>query len=174
MTQEQLSVHGVSDTSERKKQQIAIRARQLAKQKLYGVLATQSIAMPGYPFGSLVQYAFDEQGDLILYISKLAQHTRNIAKDDKVSLTVIEDDKQDIQQAGRVTIMGRLVPSQDEEKAAKIYVQFFPDSAHYQDKMHDFHFYRLTIEKVRFIGGFGDINWVVKEDFACYKRLIYK
>ena len=123
------------------------------------------MAIPGFPFGSLVQYAFDDNGDLILYLAKIAQHTRNVAKDDKVSITVIEDEKTDIQQAGRVTILGHLRPYEDQKLAADIYFRFFPESIDYQDKMHDFHFYRLTITKVRFIGGFGDINWVSKENF---------
>ena len=148
------------------KAETALRARQLSKQKLYGILATQSVAMPGYPFGSLVAYAFDKDGEVIVYISKLAQHTRNVAKDDKVSLTIIEDEKEDIQQAGRVTILGRLNRLADEAQAADVYTRFFPDSKDYQDKMHDFHFYKLDIEKVRFIGGFGDINWVNKENFC--------
>ncbi len=151
---------------ENNNQAVAIRARQLAKNKLYGVLATQSVAMPGYPFGSLIAYVFDKEGNALVYISKLAQHTRNVAQDDKVSLTIIEDEKEDIQQAGRVTIMGRLNRLAQEEEAATIYTKFFPDSADYQNKMHDFHFYKLQIEKVRFIGGFGDINWVSKEDFC--------
>ena len=78
--------------------------------------------MPGFPFGSLVQYAFDDNGDLILYLAKIAQHTRNVAKDDKVSITVIEDEKTDIQQAGRVTILGHLRPYEDQKLAADIYV----------------------------------------------------
>ncbi|WHN66037.1 DUF2470 domain-containing protein [Cysteiniphilum sp. QT6929] len=151
---------------ETNKVETALRARQLTKQKLYGVLATQSVAMPGYPFGSLVAYAFDTDGEVLVYISKLAQHTRNVAKDDKVSLTIIEDEKEDIQQAGRVTILGRLNRLEDEEKVASVYTRFFPESKDYQDKTHDFHFYKLHIEKVRFIGGFGDINWVNKENFC--------
>ena len=58
------------------KVEIAARARKIAKQQLYGVLATQSVTMPGYPFGSLVTYAFDDESNVLLYIAKIAQHTR--------------------------------------------------------------------------------------------------
>ena len=77
-------------SQEAKTKEVAARARKLAKEKLHGILATQSVAMPGFPFGFLVQYAFDDNGDLILYLAKISQHTRNVAKDDKVSIAVIE------------------------------------------------------------------------------------
>ncbi|WP_018299767.1 HugZ family protein [Fangia hongkongensis] len=150
---------------EQKALETAIRARKIVKERLFGVLATHSKAMPGYPFGSLVQYMIANDGGLLLYISKLAQHTRNVLEDTRVSLTVVEDSI-DVQQAGRVTLLGQLTPVKDENALLNQYFRFFPESQHYQDNMHDFHLYRLDIEKVRFIGGFGDINWVSRENFC--------
>jgi len=150
---------------EQKALETAIRARKIVKERLFGVLATHSKVMPGYPFGSLVQYMIASDGSLLLYISKLAQHTKNVLEDTRVSLTVVEDSV-DIQQAGRVTLLGQFAPVKDENSQLEQYFRFFPESRSYQDNMHDFHLYRLDVEKVRFIGGFGDINWVSKENFC--------
>ena len=38
-------------------------ARELLLKEYRGALATQSKAMPGFPFGSVVPYCLDEQGD---------------------------------------------------------------------------------------------------------------
>jgi putative heme iron utilization protein len=51
------------------------------------VLSTISLDVPGYPFGSLTPYCFDENGQPIVYISLIAQHTRNIMADPRLSLT---------------------------------------------------------------------------------------
>ena len=56
----------------------------------YGVLATQSRSLPGYPFGSITPYVLGAAGEPVIYISTLAEHTRNIADDPRVSLTVFD------------------------------------------------------------------------------------
>ena len=50
----------------------------------YGVLATQSRSLPGYPFGSITPYVLGAAGEPVIYISTLAEHTRNIADDPRV------------------------------------------------------------------------------------------
>ncbi|MCF6766404.1 DUF2470 domain-containing protein [Thiotrichales bacterium 19S3-7] len=142
---------------------IAYRARNVTKTKTHGILATQSVPMDGYPFGSLVQYCFDYYGDIIILISRLAQHTRNILKDPKVSLTIL-DEQDYIQNSPRVTLIGdaTLVNS---PSIAERYYRFFPEAKNYH-QTHDFDFYRINLKKIRFIGGFGDIHWVKKEDFS--------
>ena len=66
-------------------------ARQLFLQQSFGVLSTISLDVPGYPFGSITPYCADRQGYPIIYISYIAQHTRNILADPRVSLTVFEN-----------------------------------------------------------------------------------
>ena len=79
-------------------------ARELLLRNSFGVLSTISLDVPGYPFGSVTPYCFDENGQLIIYISHIAQHTRNIMADPRLSLTVLEDaDSDDVQARGRVT-----------------------------------------------------------------------
>ncbi|HVQ65800.1 MAG TPA: pyridoxamine 5'-phosphate oxidase family protein, partial [Terriglobia bacterium] len=65
-------------------------ARRLFLKESFGVLSTHSLDMPGYPFGSVTPYCADERCRPIIYISSIAQHTKNILKDPHVSLTIVE------------------------------------------------------------------------------------
>ena len=56
----------------------------------FGVLSTISVDVEGYPFGSVTPYCMDRMSRPIIYISPIAQHTKNIVADSRVSLTVIE------------------------------------------------------------------------------------
>ena len=139
-------------------------SRKLSKQKLYGILSTHSVSMSGYPFGSLVQYCFDNNGEILLLLSQIAQHTKNIQRDNKSSLTIIENNTNDIQNAARATILGNVTKCNDTDDAYNIYYKLFPNSQNYH-QTHDFNLYRLSIERVRYIGGFGDIHWISRDNF---------
>jgi len=87
-------------------------ARQLLLHESFGVLSTISVDVPGYPFGSVTPYCVDQDCQPIVYISTIAQHTKNILADSRVSLTVIEsdDESDDVQARGRVTYIAKAVP----------------------------------------------------------------
>src|SRR4029077_18000207 len=82
-------------------------ARTLLLTESFGVMSTISLDVPGYPFGSIAPYCVDEQCRPIIYISNIAQHTRNITADPRVSLTVVDNsgDSNDVQAQGRITCM---------------------------------------------------------------------
>ncbi|MDN5836948.1 MAG: DUF2470 domain-containing protein, partial [Nitrosospira sp.] len=92
-------------------------------------------------------------------------HTKNIQKHTKVSLIVTEDGADDQQAVGRVTYIGdaRMLSEQDYD-AIERYYEYFPDSRGYH-KTHDFNFYTIDLQRVRYIGGFGKIFWVEKDHF---------
>lgn len=140
-------------------------ARDLLLQNYQGILCTNSKDMPGYPFGSVVPYVIDRQGQPVILISTIAQHTNNILSDNKVSLIVTEDDADDLQTAGRVTYIGDARKLDDNDNdAMERYYEFFPQSRGYH-KTHDFDFYTIDLQRVRYIGGFGEIYWVKKDSF---------
>lgn len=147
----------------------SFRARTLSKKKLYGVLSTESYSMEGYPFGSLVNYCFDCHGNIIMYLSDIAQHTKNINVNNKVSITIIDENNADLQNSARVTILGEIEKYSDASPEIEAYTRFFPESEEYK-KIHGFRFYRLNIIRVRFIGGFGDIHWVAHDDFKLSQK----
>ncbi|MEO0367263.1 MAG: DUF2470 domain-containing protein [Pseudomonadota bacterium] len=147
-------------------------ARLLLRTSNMGVLSTNSKSVDGFPFGSVATYISDHIGNVYFYISTLAQHTKNIDANAKMCFTVFQGDDgataeaNDLNDGARLSCMGEAKRLGD-EAAAQIAARFFdlqPHSKTYS-KTHDFFFYKLEVEKLRFIGGFGDIHWISSEEW---------
>lgn len=140
-------------------------ARGLLLKEGFGVLSTISVDVGGYPFGSVTPYCVDRMCRPIIYISPIAQHTRNIVADSRVSLTVLEKSgSNDVQALGRLTCMANASPADDRD-ASERYFRYFPSSRQY-DRTHAFEFFRLELVRIRFIGGFGQIFWMDPHEFS--------
>jgi putative heme iron utilization protein len=130
----------------------------------YGVLATQSRSLPGYPFGSITPYVLGVAGAPVIYISTLAEHTKNIAADPRVSLTVFDPaDAADPQAGPRLTFLAEAHALTGDAATAERYYRYFPAARAYAGT-HDFGFYALRAVRLRFIGGFGKIGWIEPAD----------
>jgi len=141
-------------------------ARHLLLQESFGVLSTISADVPGYPFGSVTPYCIDRDCQPIVYISTIAQHTKNIIANRKVSLTIVEanSDSDDVQSRGRLTLLADARPvDRAETEVRDRYFRYFPSAVQYDDT-HDFSFFRLALVRARFIGGFGQIFWLTPEE----------
>lgn len=140
-------------------------ARNLLLSEYQAVLSTHSVDVTGYPFGSIVPYCLNKEGLPIILISTIAQHTKNIIANPKVSLIVTEAGADDSQTVGRVTYVGdvELIDEKDIDSVERYY-NYFPHSRDYH-LTHDFNFYAIKPVRVRFIKGFGQIYWVEKDDF---------
>ncbi|UVJ43219.1 HugZ family protein [Pseudomonas sp. LS1212] len=137
-------------------------ARELLLKEYRGVLSTHSKSMPGFPFGSVVPYCLDAQGNPLILISRIAQHTHNLQRDPKCSLLVGEREAKDVQAVGRLTVLAEAQKITDPmavEAAAERYYRYFPESSSYHSA-HDFDFWVLTPVRHRYIGGFGAIHWL--------------
>ncbi|MET3454738.1 MULTISPECIES: HugZ family protein [Pseudomonas] len=137
-------------------------ARELLLKEYRGMLSTHSKSMPGFPFGSVVPYCLDAQGQPLILISRIAQHTHNLQKDPKCSMLVGERGAEDVQAVGRLTYLAEARKLEDNaaiEAAAERYYRYFPDSQNYH-KAHDFDFWVLEPVRHRYIGGFGAIHWI--------------
>jgi len=141
-------------------------ARRLLLEESFGVLSTISVDLAGYPFGSVTPYCMDSMSRPIVYISHIAQHTKNIIADSRVSLTVIQKSSDDdVQSQGRVTFIANAREVlQDDSEVRERYFRYFPSARQYE-LTHDFTFFRLDPVRVRFIGGFGRIFWVEPKEF---------
>ncbi len=139
-------------------------ARQLLRAHRYGVLSTLSRKFSGHPFGSIAPYLVEQDGSLLILISTLAEHTRNIQHDARVSLIAHQQNNPDIQAQGRVTLLGSAHALPDKAHAGVRYLRYFPEAAGYFST-HDFSFYRIAPLALRYIGGFGKIHWVKAEDY---------
>jgi putative heme iron utilization protein len=137
-------------------------ARELLLKEYQAVLSTHSKAMPGFPFGSVVPYCLDDQGRPLLLISRIAQHTHNLQLQPKCSLLIAQRGADDVQAAGRLTLLAealQLLDAEEIQAAAARYYRFFPSAQGYHSA-HDFDFWRLEPVRWRYIGGFGAIHWL--------------
>ncbi|HVS27035.1 MAG TPA: DUF2470 domain-containing protein [Burkholderiales bacterium] len=143
---------------------VAVEARRLLRKSRHGVLTTLSKKLKGHPFGSVVPYLLDHQGRPLILISTLAEHTKNIDHDGRVSLLVHEPGA-NVQAEARATLIGDCARVADQEAAKPRYLRYFPNAESYF-ATHDFFFYGIEPKTVRYIGGFGEIHWISKESFA--------
>jgi putative heme iron utilization protein len=147
----------------------AERCRTLVAAATRGALSTISIEPPGFPYGSVASYGLDERGNPLLFVSLMAEHTQNAMRDPRASLLVTEPvpDGADPLASGRVTLLGHLttVPEDARPRTRDRYLEANPTSAYYID-FGDFTFYRLDVQSIRYVGGYGRMSWVDPDDYA--------
>ena len=134
-------------------------ARGLIRGLAKASLATNFRDGGGTPYASLVMVACDHGANPLLYISDLAEHTKNALRDSRVSLlydgTGGHDDPLD---GPRLTVMGRLEKSAESALTAR-YIARHPKAAAYGE-FHDFAVFRLAVERAHLVGGFGRVYWL--------------
>ena len=141
------------------------RARTLVANMGAGTLCTLAREPEGHPYGSFVVYGMDG-GTPVFLVSHLAEHTRNMLIDDRVSLLVAESGSGDALARGRVTLVGRAVQLEGAaaDTARTAYLAANPNASYYID-FRDFSLWGLTVESVRYIGGYGRMSWVEPTDW---------
>jgi len=119
----------------------------------------------GWPYASLVLVAVDHDLTPILLLSDMAEHTKAIKAEDRVSLLFDGTVGLDQPLTGpRVTVLGRAARTDDERLKSRFLARH-PDAALYAG-FKDFAFYRLVVERVHLVGGFGQIRWISAADLA--------
>ncbi|RDH82099.1 MAG: hypothetical protein DIZ78_16905 [endosymbiont of Escarpia spicata] len=134
----------------------------LWRESLSGVLSTQSKGEPGFPFGSVVPFCLDGEGNPLLLLSHLAEHTKNLDEISACCLTVMERGSGDVQKLARLSCLARA--AQIETPAPSLverYFRDFPDTRPYFETL-NFRFYRLQPVRFYFVGGFGAAHWFDK------------
>jgi len=137
--------------------------RELIRGRDRAALATALPAgAPGesaWPYASLVLVAVDHDLSPILLLSDLAEHSKAIAADPRVSL--LFDGTAGLAQpltGPRVTLLGRAART-DDERLKRRFLRHHPDAGMYAG-FRDFNFYRVTPERAHLVGGFGKIRWI--------------
>jgi putative heme iron utilization protein len=141
----------------------AEQARTLVASVGTGALSTAAVDLDGHPYGSLVLLALHE-GSPVLLVSEMAEHTRNLHGSPRCSLLAVEAGPENPLALGRVTLLGTATRAEGEQVAAprEAFLQRHPDARFYAD-FEDFHFWRMQVTGVRYIGGFGRMSWVDAE-----------
>lgn len=148
---------------------LAVEAKQFLRSTRSGVLSSFSAKFAGYPFGSVMPFVLGHDCQPIVLISTIAEHTKNIIANPKVSLLVFAG-AEDLHANGRLTLIGEAeqIEKDDADLMAR-YCRYFPESAGYL-AMHDFQFYRINIAQARYIAGFGKMSWLAGEEIANINR----
>lgn len=128
--------------------------------------AVLSTILPGkadgdapHPYGSLVLVAFDHDAAPLLLISTLAEHTKNLAADGRVSLLCDGTAGYAEPLTGpRVTLVGSAEKTTAPRHRARFLARH-PGAAMYAD-FKDFAFYRIEVSRAHVVAGFGRIHWV--------------
>lgn len=144
----------------------AAQARELVNGRHYGVLSTAFHKSSGHPYGSIAPYVADEQGRPVFMFATLATHYRNLQLDPRASLTVFDPAMEtDPMDSARVTLIGtaREVPEAEQASAQELYLTRFPDAKDYLEI--GFVFFRLEIELLHWIGGFGGAGWPTVSEY---------
>ena len=132
-------------------------ARALLRGARRATLATA--ARDGWPFASLVLIAPDRDGAPLLLLSDLAEHSRNIKADDRVSLLIDGTaGLTDPLTGPRLTVLGRARRSADPSHRRR-FLAAHANAALYAD-FADFAVYHVAVDSAHLVAGFGRIQWI--------------
>lgn len=146
-------------------------ARLIARQAQKGALATSRRAAredaKGQPYVSKVGVAADLSGAPLFLFSTLAAHTQDLLADPRASV-LLEAPTTALNplEGARCTLVGQMAKVPDDEIAAARarYLACHPGAARYID-FGDFALWRLGVEKVHYVGGFGQAKWAKGQDY---------
>lgn len=155
-------------------------ARLIARAAVSGALATVRRSARsadeggGQPYVSKVGVALDAMGQPIFLFSTLAAHTQDLLADARCSLLIeAPTTGGNPLQAARATLVGNAVrlDGVDAQQARSLYLARHPGAAQYAG-FGDFAFWRLNVEKIHYVGGFGVAKWAKGVDYLLPDTLI--
>jgi putative heme iron utilization protein len=125
------------------------------------VAALATLDAEGFPFVSMVPFAVEPfSAQLIIHVSGLAAHTRNLQTTPRVSLLVMQAEVtgEPVHALARVTLEGVATVLERESAAwlqARVaYLERFPD-AQPMTELGDFMFVGIAVQGARQVAGFG-------------------
>jgi putative heme iron utilization protein len=135
----------------------------VARTLMRDAAALATLQEGGAPFASYAITAPAANGEPLLLLSRLAVHTRNIARDSRASLLFVAPaaERADATTA-RLTLVGSL-RRDDDPAARRSYLDGQPAAASYAG-FSDFAIYRFEIEFAHLVAGFGRIRTLSRAD----------
>jgi putative heme iron utilization protein len=141
-------------------------ARTLVSAVTVGYLAT--VDEDGAPWCSLVVHGPTAAGNPVLLVSTLAEHGRNLLRDQRASIAMNDPSAPgDPLDRPRITLAGRAVQPQGDEAEAALdaHVAAVPGARLYAG-WEDFALWVLEVERVRWVGGFAQMDSVSREEYV--------
>lgn len=134
-------------------------ARQIIQSATVGSLGT--LTDDGAPFVTLVTVASTASTSIVMLLSGLAKHTKNLVANKQCSLLLVGQGGEggNPLEGARLTVMGNVTKlSRDEDAPSRArFLAMHPDAAMYAD-FGDFSFYRIDIDTAHLVAGFGRIE----------------
>lgn len=133
----------------------------LLHQAANGTLATHSREPHGYPYPTALPFAPTSAHAPMILISHLAEHTRNLQSDARAGFLIAHSASDAILEGQRLTMLGSFSPAPANSVAelSRRYLRYHPDAARYLE-LGDFTIWVMSIERMRYIGGFGAMGWL--------------
>lgn len=138
---------------------IGASVRQIIRKSDRAILGTADRNENSWPYTSLALVTCDLDASPLLLLSDIAEHTQNIAADNRVSLLL--DDTAGLAEpltGSRATIMGRAEKSDDDRLMAR-YLRHHPSTEMFAG-FGDFNIYKIEIIRAHLVAGFGKAKWV--------------
>ncbi|MBF0251066.1 MAG: hypothetical protein HQL35_10600 [Alphaproteobacteria bacterium] len=147
-------------------------ARLIARAASKGALATNRHGAnrpdaPRLPYVSKVAVALDEAGRPVFLLSTIATHTQDLMADGHAALLVeTPPAAANPMQDARATVMGSVTRLSDgeAETARARFLTRHPQAALYAG-FGDFGLWRMAVERVHYVGGFGRSKWAKGADY---------
>lgn len=127
------------------------------------VLAT--LDESGHPYGSAVEHVLEDDGRILLLLSDLAAHTKNLRGDPRASLVSMQDAGSPAVARSRISVQGPLSQVDKDPARVEAYTAVHNHSTTYVN-FNDFHFFQMRVEKARYIEGFGRMDWIDAESWG--------
>lgn len=140
--------------------QLGAEAREFRDQ--YKTLLLSTASTDGYPDSSYAPYVSDNAGNLYIFVSELAQHTRNLMTNSRAGVLFIDDEKNSRNLFARKRISlyctATEIPRESAEGnaiLAKMQESLGKTIALLQ-QLPDFHLFKLGFDSGSYIRGFGE------------------
>jgi putative heme iron utilization protein len=155
--------------SEISNQELALEIKNFLHSKDVGILSSiKDQEGEAFPYGSVCPFVTLNSGEIVILVSDIALHTKNMNNNDKVSFTVFDMESNKKQAASRTSILSKAQRIEKDspryEEIADKYYAFKPESRKFFE-VHNFAFYILNPVYIHFIKGFGKIYKFDAQDF---------
>ncbi|MGT2469545.1 HugZ family pyridoxamine 5'-phosphate oxidase [Paraburkholderia terrae] len=135
----------------------------LLHQAAIGTLATHARQPQGFPYPTVLPFAPDSHHRPTILVSRLAEHTRNLHSDPRAGFLIVHAPDGDVLNGQRVTLVGTFEHVEPTPPVTQRYLRYHPEAERYL-VLGDFSFWVMSVERMRYIGGFGAMGWLTQAE----------
>ena len=142
--------------------------RELFFSEQNATLCTAHAAMDGWPFGSIVPYTVSPEGNILVFLSDISEHSKNRHADERATLFVADATVRDQPQSGArhaMMVKARRPQGEEASQAEALYFARFPDAERMRSA-HGFELWILECQRIRWIAGYGAMGWIERDEWA--------